>query len=62
MRGYRKIGSGPVTSSLGGISANDNYELDEQIRTVVHSPIIEKTRETGEEEYYVVVYRKVAGK
>lgn len=58
MRGYRKIGDGLLCSSALSCAQNDNYELDENIRSVVHSLIIRETQKSGCEEYYVIVYRK----
>jgi hypothetical protein len=60
MKGYRKIGSGDVRCDRRMcIEENDNYELDCQIRSVVHSAIIGETNKSGIEDFYVVVYKKV---
>jgi hypothetical protein len=60
MKGYKKIASGSLTSSRLGVKCNDNYDLDDQIRSVVHSAIIGNTEKTGNQEYFVVVYKKVS--
>lgn len=58
MKGYRKITSGCITSSRRDVANNDNYDLGDQIRSVVHSAIIGETEKSGCCEYYVVVYKK----
>jgi hypothetical protein len=62
MKGFLKIGSGELHSSKECVEDNDNYELDGQIRSVVHFVIIEETTKSGCEDYYVVIYKKVGEK
>ena len=59
MKGYRKIGSGALHCSSMYREMEDNYNLDEDVRSVVHSPIIGENEKSGCKEYYVVVYKKV---
>ena len=59
MKGYRKISEG----SLKGwpeASKFENSYLDDQIRCVVHGPIIDAMQSDHlVSEFYVVVYKKV---
>lgn len=58
MKGYRKIGSGSLHCSTMFARFGDNYELDDQIRAVVHSSILGENETSECQEYYVVVYKK----
>jgi hypothetical protein len=59
MKGYRKISDGSIHCSAMFCDLDDNYELDSDIRSKVHFPIIEETQRSRCEEYYVVVYKKI---
>lgn len=58
MRGYRKIGYGYLNGKPEGCD-EENSDLDDQIRSCVHSPIIGEMEKSGCSEFYVVVYKKV---
>jgi len=58
MKGYRKIAQGSLTSSKRDVKEQDNYDLDDQIRSIVHSAIIGETEKSGCEDYVVVVYKR----
>jgi hypothetical protein len=58
MKGYYKIGSGMIHCDKKCVADNDNYQMDSEIRTVVHSVIIGETERSGCEEFYVVVYKQ----
>lgn len=58
MKGYRKIGSGSLHCSSMFARSGNNYELDDQIRGIVHSSILGENEKSGCQEYYVVVYKK----
>jgi len=60
MEGYRKIGGG----HLAGYPENcdeESGDLDNHIRGLVHSPIIEEMQKHGTTEFYVVVYKRKKG-
>lgn len=59
MKGYRKISDGSLYCSSAYRKIEDNYALDEDVRSVIHSSIIGENEKSGCEEYYVVVYKKV---
>ena len=59
MKGYRKISEGRLTG-WPKVAEFENSYLDDQIRNVVHGPIIgvmQSDKPTSE--FYVVVYKKV---
>jgi hypothetical protein len=62
MKGYRKISMGIIHCSTMYAEEEDNYALDEYIRSGVHSPILEENTKSGCEEFCVVVYKKVTKK
>ena len=59
MKGYRKIGSGIIHCDKKCVAGDDNYEMDGEIRTVVHSAIIGETKNSGCEEFKVVIYKSL---
>ena len=60
MKGYRKISEGGL-KGWPEASEFENSYLDDQIRSVVHGPIIDVMQsEHPVSEFYVVVYKKVA--
>ena len=59
MKGYRKISSGCIVGCSESCEKENGY-MDDQIRYVVHSFMIEEMQKSGTEEFYVVVYKKVS--
>jgi hypothetical protein len=60
MKGYRKIHDGSITVNILDTIHDDNYTMDEDIRSQVHSPIlghVEKTKGRSNE-FVVVIYAK----
>jgi hypothetical protein len=63
MKGYRKICEGTIHADRESyVVNNDYYEMDRQIRNLVYSRILEDLQRFNCEDFYVVVYKKVAKK
>ena len=59
MKGYRKISEGSIEVNRALMDLDDNYDLDEQIRRIVHSPILDECERSRIRDYRIVVYKKV---
>lgn len=58
MKGYRRISEGSLRG-WPSISGEDNSDLDNQVRQLVHGPIIDVMQsDAPTSDFYVVVYKK----
>jgi hypothetical protein len=62
MKGYRKICEGTIRAEKASDTNGDYADMDQQIRIVVHSGIVGEVENSGCQDFYVVVYKKVAKK
>jgi len=62
MKGYRKICEGTIHAKKESDTDGDHADMDEQMRIVAHSGIIGEMENSGCQDFYVVVYKKVAKK
>ena len=60
MKGYKKISEESVEVNRALMELDDNYDLDEQIRSAVHSPILGECKRTNIRDYKIVIYKKVS--